>query len=99
MIWNWQSGSRQFHLRRKNLVNDLPFGGDTGKPADPLKVKEFWLDVVRPAADAGKLDKIPARRPRNLRERSQAKTQNYHLTRKSFGGFGENYDRIQWGKA
>ena len=65
-------------------------------PADPLKVKEFWLDTVVPAERAGKLDKIPAHKPRNLRERSQAQTQNYHLTRRSFGNFGPNYDRIKW---
>ena len=66
--------------------------------ADPACVKEFWLDVVRPAADIGKLDKIPARKPRNLRERSQAKAQNYALTRKSFGAFGDNYESIDWSK-
>jgi hypothetical protein len=66
--------------------------------ADPLKVRDFWLDVVRPAADHGKLDKIPARKPRNLREKSQGRTQNYWLTRKSFGSFGTNYDKIDWSK-
>jgi hypothetical protein len=70
-----------------------------GKMADPLKVRDFWLDVVRPAADIGKLDKIKPRKATNLRERSQAKTQNYYLSRKSFGGnYGENYNRIDWSK-
>lgn len=64
--------------------------------ADPLKVKEFWLDTVVPAERAGRLDKIPARKPRTLRERSQAWAQNHALTRRSFGDFGENYARIRW---
>ena len=65
-------------------------------PADPLKVKEFWLDTVVPAERAGRLDKIPAQKPRNLRERAQAWAQNHALTRHSFGGFGDNYDMIKW---
>lgn len=68
----------------------------SGTPADPLKVRDYWLDVVRPAADKGKLDKVPARPARNARERAQARTQNYYLTRKTFGGFGDNYNRIRW---
>ncbi len=54
------------------------------RQADPLKVRDFWLDTVVPAERAGKLDKIPARKPANLREASQAHTQNYYLTRRSF---------------
>lgn len=65
-------------------------------PADPLKVKEFWLDTVRPAADLGKLEKVPTKKATTKRERQIADTQNYWLSRKSFGGFGPNYDRIQW---
>lgn len=65
-------------------------------PADQQKVKEFWLETVVPAERVGRLDKIPARKPRNLREYSQARTQNYYLTRHSFGGFHENYNNIRW---
>ena len=68
-------------------------------PADPRNVKEAWLDVVVPAERAGRLDKIPARKPVNLRERSQAKAQNHAVTRHTFGGFGANYDTIQWDHA
>ena len=64
-------------------------------PADPLKVKDFWLEVVRPAADRGKLDKLPTIKARTTRERDVARTQNYHLTRKSFG-MPEAYERIKW---
>ena len=74
--------------------DDIPEMGSG--PADPQKVKEFWLDTVVPAERLGKLDKIPARKPRNLRECSQAQTQNYYLTRHSFGGFHSNYDNIKW---
>jgi hypothetical protein len=66
--------------------------------ADPHKVKEFWLDVVRPAADAGKLDKIRPRIARNNRERAAAKNQQYWLSRRSYGGFGDNYDLIDWSR-
>lgn len=72
-------------------MNDNPTGA-----ADPLKVRDFWLDVVRPAADKGKLDKIPTIKARTPREKAQARTQNYWLTRKTFGGYGDNYDRIDW---
>ena len=66
--------------------------------ADPLKVRDFWLDCVRPVADAGKLDKIKPKKATTPREKAQAKTQNYSLTRRVIGGFGDNYDRIDWSK-
>lgn len=78
------------------MISDNGIDGLGSGRADPHKVKEFWTEVVRSAADRGKLDKIPARKPRNLREKSQAKAQNHAITRKSFGGFGANYERIQW---
>lgn len=74
-------------------MSDTPNGA-----ADPLKVRDFWLDVVRPAADLGKLEKIPTIKARTPKERAQAKTQNYYLTRKTFGGYGDNYDLIDWNR-
>lgn len=72
----------------------------TGGQADPLKVRDFWIDVVRPAYDMGKLEKIPTVLARNVRERSQAATQEYWLTRKSFGcatpEYAVGYERVQW---
>lgn len=65
-------------------------------PADPYKVKEFWKDVVVPAARIGKLEKIPTMKARNARERETARRQNYEITRRSFGGFHENYNHIKW---
>lgn len=66
--------------------------------ADPLKVRDFWRDIVVPAERVGKLEKIPTRRARTTRERDQARAQNAVIFRHSFGGFGENYDRIDWRK-
>ena len=75
---------------------DAPETG-TG-PADPHKVREFWLDVVRPAADMGKLEKLPTVKGVGTRGRDVARTQNHWLTRKSYGGsstaYRANYDRI-----
>lgn len=72
---------------------DMP---ETGSgPADPLKVRDFWLEVVRPAADRGKLEKVPTVKGVSKRGRDIARTQNYHLTRKSIG-MPEGYERIQW---
>lgn len=77
---------------------DTPSG-----PADPHKVREFWLDVVRPAADAGKLEKLPTVKGVGTRGRDVARTQNQWLTRKSFGGNGDsyraNYERIFRGES
>lgn len=69
-------------------------------PADPYKVKEFWTETVRQAADRGKLEKIPTRRARTRREFDQARAQNAVIFRKSFGfqspEFRDNFDRIEW---
>lgn len=65
-------------------------------PADPLKVREFWVETVRGAADRGRLEKIPTRRARTKREESQAKTQNHWISRRSYAGAGDNYTRIDW---
>ncbi len=67
-----------------------------GKQADPYQVKEYWTKTVREAADKGKLEKIPTKLAKTKRERAQAQAQNQQITRKSFGGFGENYDLIEW---
>jgi hypothetical protein len=65
-------------------------------PADPQKVKDFWLDVVRPVADSGRLDSIkPAFKGTSIRGRSIARAQNYWLTRRSYG-MPDGYDRILW---
>lgn len=82
---------------KESIMSELDDVGNGA--ADPLKVRDFWLDVVRPAADKGKLDKIPTIKARTPREAAQAQTQNHWLTRKTFGGFGENYNRIKWKKA
>jgi hypothetical protein len=65
--------------------------------ADAYAVREAWLSFVKPAMEQGKLDKIPTVRARTPREREQARVQQYYLSRKVFGGFGDNYDRITWG--
>jgi hypothetical protein len=67
-------------------------------PADPLKVKEFWADTVVQAERLGKLEKVPTRLATTTRERDQARAQNTVIFRHSFGGWGDNYDNIQWGK-
>lgn len=68
----------------------------TAKMADPYKARELWTQIVRGAADRGKLEKIPTKIAKTAREREQARLQNYYLSRKSYGAFGENYDRIDW---
>lgn len=67
-------------------------------PADPLKMRDAWVEFVRPAADRGKLDKVPTRKARTPRDRDIARNQAYHLSRKSFGVFHPNYDLIDWSK-
>jgi len=75
----------------------LPDNPPTGSgPADPLKVREFWTDTVVQAERLGKLEKIPTRKATNTRERDQARAQNAVIFRRSFGGWGDNYDRITW---
>ena len=76
--------------------------GDTPEygpgPADPYKVKEFWKDVVVPAArlDPAKLEKMPTVKATSARGRDIARKQNYEITRRSYGSFHDNYDRISW---
>lgn len=72
-------------------MNSNPTGA-----ADPLKVREFWVETVRGAADRGKLETIPTVKARTPREQAQAKSQNFWLTRRTIGGFGANYDLIDW---
>jgi hypothetical protein len=67
-------------------------------PADPGKAKELWLDIVKPMARRGKLEKVPTRFAKNAYEREEARITNYELSRRSFGGFGPNYDLIDWSK-
>jgi hypothetical protein len=64
--------------------------------ADKDASREYWLEQVRPVAERGKLDKIPTRLAVTKREKQQAKTQNYWLTKRTFGGFHPNYDNIKW---
>lgn len=65
-------------------------------PADPAKVQEFWTDVVVPAARLGKLEKMPTVIAKTAKERDTARKQNYVVTRRSFGGFHDNYNHIKW---
>ena len=65
------------------------------KPADPDAARDAWLSMVKPAADLGKLEKIPTRKARTRREKEQARKQNYWLTRSTFG-MPEGYERIKW---
>lgn len=67
-------------------------------PADPYKCREQWLQFVRPIADCGKLEKLRTVRAKTKREKKTADMQNYYLSRKSFGCFGQRYDLIDWGK-
>lgn len=62
--------------------------------ADRKASRELWVQTVRGATEAGKTIKtVPAI---TAKDRHKAKEQNYWLSRKSYGGFGENYDRINW---
>ncbi len=65
-------------------------------PADPQKMREFWIDTVRPAVDRGKLEKVPTIKATTTRERDIARNQNHWLSRKSYGAFHDNYERIRW---
>lgn len=68
---------------------------ETSGPADPLKVRDFWLDVVKPAARLGKLDKMPTRLATTTRERDTARIQARLISQRSFG-MPDGYERIQW---
>jgi hypothetical protein len=66
------------------------FAGEADRDAS----RELWVQTVRGAMDAGqKIQTVPAR---TAKERHKAKQQNYWLSRKSYGGFGTNYDLINW---
>jgi hypothetical protein len=65
-------------------------------PADQYAQREAWLQFVRPAADRGKLDKIPTTRPKTRRDLKTKEMQNYYLSRKSYGAFSDRYDLIDW---
>lgn len=71
---------------------------DTTQFADPHKQREYWVEVVRSAQDRGKLEKVPTTIAKTKREKRTAQAQNYWLSKKSFGGFHENYDRIDWSR-
>lgn len=64
--------------------------------SDPDQTREYWTEVVRSAADRGKLEKIPTRLAETSRDRDTARKQNRCITTKSFGGFHPNYERIVW---
>jgi hypothetical protein len=72
-----------------------PSNPETSGPADPGAVKELWLECMRAADSHGNLEKQPTRRARTPRERAQARTQNYWLTRRVMG-MPAGYDRIKW---
>lgn len=66
------------------------------KISDSQQTREYWTEIVRSASDRGKLEKIPTTIARTPKERDTARKQNYWLSKKSFGGFHANYERIQW---
>ena len=81
------------------MLPEKPLMPDYGSaPADPYAQREAWLSFVRPAADCGKLEKLRTHKARTPRERQAAKTQNYYLSRKSYGAFHDNYRLIDWSK-
>ena len=94
--WTRRNGTRLSRTKVSETMNDLDSPVTGPGPADPMKVKDFWLDVVRPAADLGKLEKIPTVKGTSTRGRDIARKQNHALTRKVIGGFGSNYDLIDW---
>lgn len=65
---------------------------------DPYKARQYWTEVVRSAADRGKLEKVPTIKGISKWGREVARRQNGWLTTKSFGDFGDNYDLIDWSK-
>lgn len=64
--------------------------------SDPDQTREYWTEVVRSAADRGKLEKIPTRLAETKKDRDTARKQSRCITTKSFGGFHPNYERIVW---
>lgn len=65
---------------------------------DPYQARQYWTEVVRSAADKGKLETVPTMKATSKWGREVARRQNSWLTPKSFGVFGENYDRIDWSR-
>lgn len=64
--------------------------------SDSDQTREYWVEIVRSASDRGRLETIPTTIAKTARERDTARNQNYWLSRKSFGGFHPNYERIRW---
>lgn len=58
--------------------------------------REGWLDIVKPVAMAGRLDKIPARKPVTKKDYDTAKKQAYWLGRRSFSM--PDTSHINWSK-
>lgn len=59
--------------------------------------REGWLDIVKPVDMAGRLDKIPARKPVTKKDYDIARNQSYWLSRRSIG-MPDGYSRIDWSK-
>lgn len=57
--------------------------------------REGWLDIVKPVAMVGRLDHIPAIKPKTKKQYDIAAKQNYWLSRRSYG-MPHNYDNIKW---
>lgn len=65
---------------------------------DPYQARQYWTEVVRSAADKGKLEKVPTIKASSKWGHEVARRQNSWLTSKSFGDFGPNYDLIDWSR-
>jgi hypothetical protein len=76
-------------------MSDIPSDVVDTPNADPVAVRDFWLQCVQPVARRGALDKIPTRKAVTTRDRDIARTQNYHLTKVSIG-MPHGYERIDW---
>lgn len=73
----------------------LPDDPEEGKPAHPDAVRDLWIECMRGAEKHGNLEKQQTVRGVSKRGRDIARTQNYHLTRRSFG-MPEGYACIKW---
>ncbi len=65
------------------------------KPGDPYLMREAWLQVVKPVANAGRLDSIQPRKASTKKQQHTAQVQNYYLTRKCYA-MPVGYERIRW---
>lgn len=64
-------------------------------PAHPDAVRDLWLSCAKPALSHGTLEKMPTTVAKTPLEIKQKKSQEYWLTRKSFGSFPvREYERI-----